>query len=260
MSSMNGQDTAVYPSLKDRVVLVTGGGSGIGAAIVERFCAQGARVSFIDVNEEASDQLIRHIAGKGNNAPRFVSCDLRNIADLKNAIAEIAATDGPITTLVNNAARDDRHAIADVTPEYFDDRIAVNLRHQFFAVQAVYPGMAEAGGGSIINMGSVTWLIGQGGMPLYSAAKAAIAGMTRSFARDLGPMNIRVNSVLPGWIMTERQIENWLTPEGEIELMQRQCLKRKLIPDDIAKVVLFFAADDSGVCTNQNYIADGGWV
>ncbi len=257
---MDGQDTAVYPSLKDRVVLVTGGGSGIGAAIVERFCGQGAKVAFVDVDEISSNSLVERVAGRGNNPPRFIKCDLRDVGALQQAIADIVATDGPITVLVNNAARDDRHAISDVTPEYFDERIAVNLKHQFFAVQAVYPGMAEAGGGSIVNMGSVTWLIGQGGMPIYSAAKSAIAGMTRSFARDLGPLNIRVNSVLPGWIMTERQIENWLTPEGEEELMLRQCIKRKLVPDDIARVVLFFAADDSGACTNQNYIVDGGWV
>lgn len=260
MNSTNGHDIASYPSLENRVVLVTGGGSGIGAAIVERFCEQGARVSFLDVDEGASTQLVDRLAGTSDHTPRFVACDLRDVDAVKRSIADVIAAEGPVRTLVNNAARDDRHAIADVTADYFDERIAVNLRHQFFAVQAVYPAMAEAGGGTIVNMGSVSWLVGQGGMPIYSAAKAAIAGMTRSFARDLGPMNIRVNSVLPGWIMTERQIENWLTPEGEVELMQRQCLKRKLVPDDIAKVVLFFAADDSGACTNQNYIVDGGWV
>lgn len=253
-------NTASYPSLKGRVVLVTGGASGIGAAIVERFCEQGALVSFLDLDKPAGKNLVETMHKKYGASPRFIECDLRDIAALKAAIGTIVAADGPIQTLVNNAARDDRHAIKDVTPEYFDDRIAVNLRHQFFAVQAVYPGMAKAGGGSIINMGSVTWMIGQGGMPIYSAAKAAIVGLTRSFARDLGPMNIRVNSVLPGWIMTDRQMENWLTPEGEAELLDRQCLKRKLGPDEIAKVVLFFSADDSGICTNQNFVADGGWV
>lgn len=257
---MNGMETATYPSLRDRVVLISGGGSGIGASIVERFCQQGAKVSFLDIDENAGQALAARLAESSQNAPRFIACDLRDIAALKQAIQTVSDGDGAIRVLVNNAARDDRHAIDEVTPEYFDDRIAVNMRHHFFAVQAVHAAMAAAGGGSIINMGSVSWMIGQGGMPIYSAAKAAIMGLTRSLARDLGPDNIRVNSILPGWIMTERQKDKWLTPEGEVELMQRQCLKRKLEPDEIAKVVLFFSADDSGICTNQNYIADGGWV
>jgi NAD(P)-dependent dehydrogenase (short-subunit alcohol dehydrogenase family) len=167
---------------------------------------------------------------------------------------------GPITVLVNNAANDQRHSIDEVTPEYWDDRIAVNLKHQFFAAQAVYPDMEAAGGGAIVNLGSVSWMIGQGGMPCYTTAKSAVAGLTRALARDLGPKNIRVNCVVPGWIMTQRQIDLWLTPESEAELMQRQCLKRKLVPADIARTVLFFAAEDSGGCTNQSYIVDGGWV
>ncbi len=172
----------------------------------------------------------------------------------------IAERLGPVTVLVNNAAHDERHDIDSVTPEYWDDRMAVNLRHQFFAVQAVWKGMAAAGGGAVVNLGSVTWMVGQGGMPGYSAAKSAVVGLTRSLARDLGPHNIRVNSVLPGWIMTERQIEKWLTPQGEADLMRNQCLKRKLVPDDVARVVLFFASDEAAACTNQNYIVDGGWV
>lgn len=253
-------ESAVYPSLKDRVVLVTGGGSGIGASIVQAFCAQGSKVAFLDNNRMASEELVGAIEAEGLPVPHFFECDLTDIAALRDAVAAATETLGPIRVLVNNAAHDERHAIDDVTPEYWDDRMAVNLRHQFFAVQAVHKDMAAAGGGSIINMGSTSWVIGQGGMPGYSAAKAAIAGLTRSLARDLGPSNIRVNSVLPGWIMTERQIKLWLTPEGEEELMKRQCLKRKLVPEDMARVVLFFAADDSGACTNQNYIADGGWV
>jgi NAD(P)-dependent dehydrogenase (short-subunit alcohol dehydrogenase family) len=162
--------------------------------------------------------------------------------------------------LVNNAAHDERHSIEAVTPEYWDDRFAVNLRHQFFAAQAVVPGMAAAGGGSIINMGSTSWMVGQGGMPAYLSAKAAVAGLTRALARDLGPKNIRVNSVVPGWIMTERQIALWLTPEGEQELLRRQCLKRKLKPEDVARMVLFLASDDSDACTSQAFIVDGGWV
>lgn len=251
---------AIYPSLEGQAVLVTGGGAGIGAAIVEHFCRQDARVAFIDIDETASRALVARIAAAGAPAPLFLSCDLRDIPALQGAIAQAVEVLGPIRVLVNNAAHDERHAIDEVTPEYWDDRMAVNLRHQFFAVQAVHKGMAEAGGGAIVNLGSVTWLVGQGGMPGYSAAKAAVAGLTRALARDLGPDNIRVNSVLPGWIVTERQVAKWLTPESEADLLDNQCLKRKLYPDDVARAVLFFAADDSGACTNQSYIVDGGWV
>jgi len=251
---------ATYPSLRDRVVLVTGGGSGIGASIVEHFCAQGSRVAFLDVTRTASERLTRDIAARGQTAPLFVACDLRDVRALRDAVAEVRRHLGPIRVLVNNAADDERHALDAVTPEYWDDRFAVNLRHQFFAAQAVAPDMAAAGGGSIVNLGSVSWLVGQGGMPAYLSAKAAVAGLTRALARDLGPKNIRVNCIVPGWIMTERQIQLWLTPEGEQELLRRQCLKRKLVPEDIARVILFFAADDSSACTNQSYIVDGGWV
>ena len=251
---------ASYPSLKDRVVLITGGGSGIGASLVEHFAEQGAKVAFLDLAEAPSNALVGSLVEKGLPAPLFIPCDLRDIGALQAAVARIGAELGPIRVLVNNAAHDERHAIDDVTSDYWDDRIAVNLKHQFFAAQAVHKDMAAAGGGSIVNMGSVSWVIGQGGMPCYTTAKSAVAGLTRSLARDLGPMNIRVNCVLPGWLMTQRQIDLWLTPEGEAELMVRQCLKRKLYPEDMARVVLFFATDDSGACTNQNYIADGGWV
>ncbi len=254
------QNSAIYPSLKDRTVFVTGGGGGIGASIVEHFCHQGARVAFVDIDEASSQALAGRIAASGDPAPLFLPCDLRDIPALRSAIAQAAEALGPIRILINNAAHDERHAIDEVTPEYWDDRMAVNLRHQFFAVQAVHKGMAEAGGGAIVNLGSVTWMVGQGGMPGYSAAKSAVVGLTRSLARDLGPDNIRVNSVLPGWIMTERQIAKWLTPEGEAKLLENQCLKRKLYPEDVARAVLFFAADDSAACTNQNYIVDGGWV
>jgi NAD(P)-dependent dehydrogenase (short-subunit alcohol dehydrogenase family) len=251
---------ASYPSLEDRVVFVTGGGSGIGASIVEHLCAQRARVTFVDIQREVSEALVARVAARGLPAPSFIACDLRDIAALRAAVAAAEARLGPIRVLVNNAAHDDRHAIEAVTPEYWDDRFAVNLRHQFFATQAVVPGMAAAGGGSIINFGSTSWLVGQGGMPAYLSAKAAVAGLTRALARDLGPRNIRVNAVVPGWIMTERQITLWLTPEGEQDLMRRQCLKRKLVPEDIARVVCFLAADDSDACTNQSYVVDGGWV
>jgi D-xylose 1-dehydrogenase len=251
---------AQYPSLKDRSVLVTGGGSGIGAQIVRRFGEQGSKVAFIDFSPEPSEALVREVEGAGRGRPLFLRCDLRDVEALRRAVAEAGAANGPITALVNNAARDDRHAWDTVTPEYWDERFNTNLRHQFFAAQAVQPMMKEAGGGSIINMGSTSWMVGQGGMAAYTAAKSAVLGLTRSLARDWGPDNIRVNSVAPGWIMTERQQQMWLTPEGERELMTRQCLKRKLYPDDIARVVLFLCADDSSAMTNQSYIVDGGWV
>jgi NAD(P)-dependent dehydrogenase (short-subunit alcohol dehydrogenase family) len=252
--------TATYPSLKDRVVFVTGGGGGIGASIVEHFCQQGARVGFVDIDEAGSEAVVEQVAAAGLTKPLFVRCDITDINALRISIGKVREALGPITVLINNAAHDQRHAIDEVTPDYWDDRIAVNLKHQFFAAQAVYPDMEAAGGGAIVNLGSVSWMIGQGGMPCYTTAKSAVAGLTRSLARDLGPKNIRVNCVVPGWIMTQRQIDLWLTPESEAELMQRQCLKRKLVPADIARAVLFFASDDSGACTNQSYIVDGGWV
>jgi NAD(P)-dependent dehydrogenase (short-subunit alcohol dehydrogenase family) len=251
-------EAAIYPSLKDRTVLVTGGGSGIGEAIVRRFIGQGSRVGFIDIDVPASKRLLASLPAP--ESVHFEPADVRDIDALRHAVAGVRAALGPITVLVNNAARDDRHAIEHVTPEYWDERIAVNLKHQFFGTQAVAPDMIQAGGGAIVNMGSVSWMIGQGNMSCYTTAKSAVQGLTRALARDLGPNNIRVNSILPGWIMTQRQQDLWLTPESEAELMHRQCLKRKLMPDDIARVVLFFAADDSGACTNQNYVVDGGWV
>lgn len=251
---------AIYPSLRDRVVLVTGGGSGIGAAIVEHFAAQGARVAFLDIDRAASERLVAAVAARGHGTPLFLSCDLRDIAALRAAVAAVRERLGPIRVLVNNAAHDERHALDAVTPEYWDDRFAVNLRHQFFAAQAVYPDMAAAGGGAIINLGSTSWMAGQGGMPGYTTAKSAVTGLTRALARDLGPHRIRVMSVVPGWIMTERQVRLWLTPEAEADLLRRQCLKRRLVPEDVARVVLFLAADDSAACTAQSYIVDGGWV
>ena len=252
--------TATYPSLKDRVVFISGGGSGIGASIVEHFCQQGAKVGFVDLDEAASQELVEAMASAGHYRPHFIACDLRDIEALRAAIGAVRAALGPITVLVNNAANDQRHDLDEVTPEFWDDRFAVNLKHQFFAAQAIYPDMEAAGAGAIVNIGSVSWMIGQGGMPCYTTAKSAIAGLTRSLARDLGPKNIRVNCVVPGWIMTQRQLDLWLTPEAEADLMERQCLKRKLVPADIAKAVLFFASEDSGGFTNQSYVADGGWV
>ena len=251
---------ATYPSLRDRSVLVTGGGSGIGAAIVHAMAGQGSKVAFIDFDAEASRKTVDEVVAAGHAAPLFLEADLRDIEALRAAVAKAAEAHGDITVLVNNAARDDRHPFAEVTSEYWDDRIAMNLKHQFFCAQAVQPMMKRQGGGSIVNMGSVSWMVGQGGMPGYTTAKSAVMGLTRGLARDMGPDNVRVNSVAPGWIMTRRQIDMWLNEESEKELMQRQCLKRKLQPDEIARVVLFFASDDSGCMTNQTYVADGGWV
>lgn len=251
---------AIYPSLKDRSVFITGGGSGIGAAIVKAFAGQGSKVAFVDIDEAAAARTVEEVKAEGHAAPLFIACDLRDIAALQASIDKAAAANGPITVLVNNAARDDRHKMEDVTPEYWDERVAVNLKHQFFAAQAVFPMMKQAGGGSIVNFGSVSWMVGQGGMPCYTTSKSAVMGLTRSLARDMGPFNIRVNSIAPGWIMTERQKTLWLTPEGEQELMARQCLKRKLQPVEMARVCLFLAAEDLSAMTNQTYVADGGWV
>lgn len=254
------QSDARYPSLQNRVVFVTGGGSGIGQSIVEHLCAQAARVSFIDIQKEASEALVAQIAASGHPAPRFIHGDLKDIPALQAAIAQTAAADGPITVLVNDAANDDRHRIEDVTPAYWHDRLEVNLNHQFFAAQAVRPLMRDAGGGSIINLGSVSWMIGERDCIAYVTAKSAIGGLTRGLARELGPENIRVNCVVPGWVMTERQIKLWLDADGERLIEQSQCLPGRLAPPDIARMVLWLAADDSRMCSSQNFIVDAGWV
>jgi NAD(P)-dependent dehydrogenase (short-subunit alcohol dehydrogenase family) len=248
---------AVYPSLNNKVVVVTGGGSGIGESITRSFIKQGAKVAFLDFNEKDSIKLIKDL---NTDNLHFEFCDLRDIEQLKNSIKKISYKFGPIQILVNNAARDDRHSLQSVTSEYFDERIATNLKHQLFASQAVVSDMEKNGGGAIINMGSTSWMIGQGGMPCYTTAKSAIQGLTRGLARDLGPKNIRVNCVVPGWIMTERQVDMWLTPESEKELMDRQCIKRKLFPKDIARFVLFMASDEASACSNQSFVVDGGWL
>jgi NAD(P)-dependent dehydrogenase (short-subunit alcohol dehydrogenase family) len=249
----------IYPDLAGKVVVVTGGASGIGAAMVRRFADQGSRVGIIDIRKDDAAALVGELTAEGGVVHAAIA-DLTDIAALRAAISEISAALGPVQVLVNNAAHDERHATLDVTEEYWDGRMAVNLKHQFFAAQAVLPGMVAARDGVIINMGSTSWMVGQGGMAAYTAAKSAVLGLTRSLARDFGAHNIRVNAIAPGWIMTERQKELWLTPESEQELMRRQCLKRHLLPDDIARAVLFFASEESGACTNQHYVVDGGWV
>jgi NAD(P)-dependent dehydrogenase (short-subunit alcohol dehydrogenase family) len=250
---------AVYPDLEGRSVVVTGGGSGIGEAITRAFARQKAKVGFIDIAEDASRKLAEELRAQGASV-HYECRDLTDIAALRAGIAAIREAHGPVTVLVNNAAHDERHETEEVTPEYWDARIAVNLKHQFFAAQAVLPDMKANGGGAIVNFGSVSWMVGQGGMAAYTAAKSGVIGLTRSLARDFGPFDIRVNAIAPGWIMTQRQIDLWLTPEGEAELMRRQCLKRKLYPADIAKVVTFLASGEAGACTNQHYVVDAGWV
>jgi NAD(P)-dependent dehydrogenase (short-subunit alcohol dehydrogenase family) len=241
-------------------VFITGGGSGIGESLVRHFCAQGSRVAFVDVAEEASRQLVADIAADDSEPPLFIPCDLRDIETLRVAIGQAVALNGPLQVLCNNAGSDDRHQTEDVTVAYWDDRMAVNLRHQFFAAQAARPHMKELGGGSIINFGSITWMVGDPDCPAYVTAKAAIYGMTRALARELGPERIRVNCMVPGWVMTERQVRLWLTPAGERQIDERQCLPDRLQPSDIARMALFLAADDSAMCTSQQFIVDGGWV
>jgi NAD(P)-dependent dehydrogenase (short-subunit alcohol dehydrogenase family) len=250
---------AIYPDLANKTVIVTGGGSGIGEAIVRRFAAQGAKTAFIDIKETESRALAKELSAQDRQV-HFEPADLTDIAALRAAIGNVRKHFGPVQVLINNAAHDERHATLEVTPEYWDDRIAVNIKHQFFAAQAVLPDMIAAKSGSIVNFGSTSWMIGQGGMAAYTSAKSAVLGLTRSLARDFGQYNIRVNAIAPGWIMTERQVSLWLTPEGEAELMKRQCLKRRLVPDDLARATLFFASEEAGACTNQQYVVDGGWV
>ena len=249
--------TANYPSLKGRRVIVSGGGSGIGEGIVEAFVRQGAAVAFVDIQEEPSQDLIERLSD-AEIAPQFVHCDITDSADYGEKIGKMIGRLGGCDVLINNAASDDRHSIAEVTPEYWDQRMAVNLKHQFFAAKAVVPSMREAGGGSIVNMGSISWHLGLEDLTLYQTAKAAIEGLTRSLARELGGDNIRVNTVIPGNVQTPRQMK-WYSPEGEAEIVAAQCLKGRIQPTDIASMVLFLAADDSRFCTAHNYWVDAGW-
>jgi D-xylose 1-dehydrogenase len=250
---------AIYPDLQDKVVLVTGGGSGIGEFIVREFARQKARVAFLDIAVAPSQALVESLGAAGTPV-HFQACDLTDIPALQSAITAVKARLGPVQVLVNNAAHDERHPTESVTEEMWDSRIAVNLKHQFFCSQAVLPDMRSAGSGAIVNLGSVSWMIAQGGMAAYTASKSGVLGLTRSLARDYGQFGIRVNAVAPGWIMTQRQIEKWLTPEGEAQLMERQCLKRRLQPVEIAKFIVFLASEEASACTNQHYVVDGGWV
>jgi D-xylose 1-dehydrogenase len=247
---------AHYPSLEGKSVFITGGGSGIGESLVRHFVAQGSKVAFVDVAEAPSRALVAELGGK----PHFIACDLRDIAALKAAVEEAVAVNGPIDVLCNNAGNDDRHQTADVTVDYWDDRMAVNVRHQFFAAQTVRPYMKARGGGSIINFGSITVMVGDADCPAYVTSKAAIWGMTRALAREFGPERIRVNCMVPGWVMTERQMRLWLNEAGEKQIAERQCLPDRVQPSDIARMALFLAADDSRMCTSQQFIVDAGWI
>lgn len=251
-------EIANYPSLNNKVVIVTGGASGIGACIVENFLQQGSKVAFLDKEEKIGKKLVKKLS-KYKHIPIFKYCDLTNIKSLKKSIDQIKKEVGLISILINNAANDERHSLESVTEDFWDDRMNVNLKHYFFAIQSVYKDMKKLGDGKIVNIGSFSWMLGQGNMPGYTTAKSAIMGLTRTIARDLGEFNIRVNSVVPGWTITERQIEKWLTPEAEADMMKKQCLKRRLMPSEIAKAILFFSSDQSSGCTNQSYIVDNGW-
>ncbi|WP_082660256.1 SDR family NAD(P)-dependent oxidoreductase [Sphingopyxis sp. H050] len=249
---------AKYPSLIGKRVLVTGGASGIGEALVSGFAAQGAHVAFLDRQVEAGEALARRLSVDAASPPRFARCDLTDLDSLGGNIAMLADELGSFDILLNNAANDDRHAISDVTPAYWDERIAVNLRHLFFAAQAVIPGMKAAGGGSIVNFGSISWHLALPDLVLYQTAKAAIEGMTRSMARELGADNIRVNTIIPGNVETPRQAK-WYTPEGEAEIIAAQCLKARVQPADVAAMALFLASDDARMCTGHDYWVDAGW-
>jgi NAD(P)-dependent dehydrogenase (short-subunit alcohol dehydrogenase family) len=251
---------AQYPSLDGRVVLVTGGATGIGESIVGHFARQGARVAFFDIQDEPGRTLADALTAEGCPAPLYLHCELTDIEALQAAVARVLETWGTVDVLVNNAANDRRHKVEEVTPAYWDQSIATNLRPQFFMIQAVLPAMRAAGRGSIINMSSISWMIPSTGAALYVTAKAAIVGLTRTLAHELGPENIRVNAVLPGAIVTEKQKRLVYTPEYKAEILASQALKRDLLPEEVARLILFLAADDSSAITNQSYIVDGGWV
>lgn len=250
--------TAVYPDLRDRRVIITGGATGIGAGLVEGFVAQGAQVVFVDIQDAEGEELAARLAPGARHAPVYRHLDLVDIESVRTAMPAIVAEMGGIDVLVNNAANDDRHQIADVTPAFWEERMNVNLRHLFFAAQAVAPSMRAAGGGVIVNFGSISWHLALPDLVLYQTTKAAISGLTRSLARDLGGDNIRVNTIVPGNVKTPRQ-EKWYTPEGEAEIMAAQCLPGRIVPQDVAALVLFLSSDGARMCTGHDYFVDAGW-
>lgn len=250
---------ATYPSLNGMPVVISGGASGIGEQIVREFAAQGSKVGFVDIAADAGRKLAAELTGKGQ-VVKFTECDVKDVRTYQAAIGDFAALHGPALALVNNAAHDERHDWDTVTPEFFDDRIAVNLKHAFFAAQAVAPEMLKAGKGSIINLGSVSWMVMSARIPIYQTAKAAAHGMTRALARDLGKGGIRVNTLVPGWVMTERQLTKWFDAAGARMLDEQQALAGRVYPDDLARMALFLAADDSKMISAQDFIVDGGWA
>ena len=250
---------ASYPSLRDRAVLVTGGASGIGEHIVEHFVRQGSRVAFLDVQDEGAAEVVERLEGSATSL-LYRRCDVTDTPALATAINEISGRFGTIDVLVNNAGNDTRHLTEEVTPEYWDRCVAINLKQQFFACQAAIPVMKRAGRGSIVNLSSISWLIPGTGLPVYIASKAGVVGLTRTLAHELGPHNIRVNAVLPGAILTERQRRLWFTEAYMAKVLENQALKRMITPEEVARLVLFLSADDSSAITSQSYIVDGGWI
>jgi NAD(P)-dependent dehydrogenase (short-subunit alcohol dehydrogenase family) len=251
---------AAYPSLRDRVILVTGGATGIGEAIVDAFAMQGAHVAFLDIQDEAAEQLTKKLTLDGATVPVYYHCELTDIAAVQRSVQTILGRFHTVDVLVNNAGNDTRHKIAEVTSAYWDQAIAANLKHQFFMTQAVIPSMQKAQRGSIINMSSIGWAIPSTNQVVYVTAKAAIVGLTRTLAHELGADNIRVNCVMPGAILTERQQRLWLTEEYKTEILANQALKRMVLPEEVARLVLFLASDDSSAITNQSYVIDAGWL
>ena len=250
---------ATYPSLADRAVLISGGATGIGAAFVTHFAQQGARVAFLDIDENGAAAL-RAALPETRHAPMFLRCDVTDVEALRTSIAEASSHIGKISVLVNNAANDRRHRLQDTTPEEFEQSIAVNLRHQYFATQAVVPGMRELGGGSVICLGSTGWMIKNAGYPMYAMAKSAVHGLVNGLARELGKDRIRINALVPGWVITDKQRELWLDEAGEREIQQKQCMPGYLSANDLARAALFLGADDSRMCTGHDFIVDGGWA
>jgi NAD(P)-dependent dehydrogenase (short-subunit alcohol dehydrogenase family) len=251
---------ATYPSLRDQVVIITGGASGIGAAFVQLFAEQGARVGFLDIQTVAAQGLVEQLSSRCPHVPTFFECDLADVSAIQRVMDALLARMGTPKALVNNAGNDTRHETESVTSEFWDRCIAENLRHHFFVTQALIPALKSAGRGSIINISSIAPIIPSTGLPAYIAAKAGIVGLTRTLSKELGPWNIRVNAILPGAIQTERQLRLWLTPEYMAEILDNQSIKRMLLPEEVARLALFLASDDSNAITGQSHIIDGGWV
>ncbi len=251
-------NSATFPDLMGASVLVTGGGSGIGASLTEGFLRQGAKVAFVQRSDAA--RFVDEMAEATGNRPLFLQCDVTDIPALKQRFAEAADAHGPITTLVNNAANDKRHKTLEVDEEFYDWSQSINLKSYFFTCQAIIPGMQAAGGGSIINFSSISYMMGNAGYPIYAAANSGINGMTRALAREFGPDRIRVNALMPGWVLTDKQMDKWATPEGLAAHMNRMCLKEHLKPEDIVGPTLFLASNVSGAMTGQAMVVDGGVV